>query len=430
MATLDKKYDCIRPECHFDYKVFEYYVNSNSNPEILFKQEEEKYDYFTDWNNWKHIDDTYNPPIDLSDTGNERIPPPNFLTKKYNSYGFRFSSELSVGNPEHVWYSHTDLDLDTMKIIKEEIRDPLVDIITEVKELEDVVAQCGVYEKAVEDEIITEDQIPPIPTPSGFTYECGSINCDVVKGIINDEMPLECTLISDVLGEEYSGCDLSKYWWYGWLPSQWLDDMPSTINDRVPLGGTAASAATTTEDPSVAGPPYQSVAGLYTCPPEGDDEEEEVVEKTNPLGPYYGAFGGFTADPCGCIQDPESIKPKYIEECRFPTIGPKYTEYLEYVRSIDARYWNTPMKSPLLRNAQMKLLFSQQIEFTSAGYSDIHVGDIVELSFPPTSMKDDTVDGSNTTNGKWLIVKIHHGFDQSLRHASTYTCVRDSSPPA
>ena len=37
---------------------------------------------------------------------------------------------------------------------------------------------------------------------------------------------------------------------------------------------------------------------------------------------------------------------------------------------------------------------------------------------------------SNTTNGKWLIIKIHHAFDESLRHICTITCVRDSSPSA
>ena len=82
MAIPDNKYNCIRPECHFDYKTFEYYLNSNSNPELMFKQEEEKYDYFEDWEKWQHMDDSYAPPISLEDSDNERIPPPNILTKK------------------------------------------------------------------------------------------------------------------------------------------------------------------------------------------------------------------------------------------------------------------------------------------------------------------------------------------------------------
>jgi hypothetical protein len=429
MATLDKKYDCIRPECHFDYKVFEYYINSDSNPELLFEQKEETYDYFEDWGKWQHMDDSYRPPVSLEDVDNERIPPPNLLTKKFNSYGFRYSSDIGIGSPENVWYSHTDLDLDQMKIIKEEIRDPLVYMIIEAKEVEDVYKQCRAYKRAVEDEIITEDQIPQIPTPSGFTYDCEYVDCETVKDLING-IPLECKLIEEVLGEEYTGCDLSKYWWYGWLPAQWLNQKSTNINDRVPLGGNTAGAPTTFEEPEAAGPPYQSIIGLYDCPVESEDEENKIVENPNPLGSYYGAFGGFTADPCGCINEPKSFQPDYIEECKFPTVGPKYTEYLEYVRSVGARYWNTPLKSPLLRNAQMKLLFNQQIEFQASGYSDLYVGDVIELVFPPTAMTEDENVESNTTNGKWLIVKIFHSFDKSLRHTSSITCVRDSSPSA
>ena len=426
-VTLDKKYDCIRPECHFDYKVFEYFINSDSNPELLFEQKEEKYDYFEDWGKWQHIDDSYNPPVSLKDVDNERIPPPNLLTKKFNSYGFRYSSDIGIGSPEYVWYSHTDLDLDKMKIIKEKIRDPLVDTIIKAKELEDVYKQCRAYKRAVEDELITEEQIPQIPTPSGLTYDCETVDCKAVKKLING-ITLECKLIREEpsLGEEYAGCDLSKYWWYGWLPAQWLNQKSTNINDRVPLGGNTAGAPTTFEEPEAAGPPYQSVVGLYSCPVESDNK---IVENPNPLGPYYGTFGGFTADPCGCINEPKSFQPDYIEECKFPTIGSKYTEYLEYVRSVGARYWNTPLKSPLLRNAQMKLLFSQQIEFQASGYSDLHPGDMIELKFPPTSMNDGE-GNSNTTNGKWLIIKINHSFDSSLRHISVITCVRDSSPSA
>jgi len=161
-------------------------------------------------------------------------------------------------------------------------------------------------------------------------------------------------------------------------------------------------------------------------------EKEILVAPPNPAShPYFGAFGGFTADTCGCVNDPD--KPKYIDNCCFPKIGHRYSEYLEYVASKDARYWNTPFKSILLRKAQMKMLFSTEIQIEVPGDFTVGIGDLIRIALP-TAMNIGTssiegIDGPqpNRLSGKYLVTRIKHTIDQSSRHKMKLNCVRDSN---
>ena len=52
----DPKYNCIRPECHHDVKSFDYYRGSES-PEEFFITKGVTYDYWKDYEKWKHVED-------------------------------------------------------------------------------------------------------------------------------------------------------------------------------------------------------------------------------------------------------------------------------------------------------------------------------------------------------------------------------------
>jgi len=408
----DPKYNCIRPECHHDVKSFDYYRGS-INPEQFFVEKEIEYDYFKDYEKWSHVEGF---PFDPVENCGKGIPCVTDLTKKFIGYGYGKNHHVGVGNPLNTWYSHTNLELDMMIKIRDEIRGPIIEKVTEAKEAEDKYKQWVVYNKLVEMEV--EGAVSP-------TGE--EVTCSQVVELIN-AIPLECELIKEVLGEEYAGCDLNNYWWYGWLPTGWLEKDYGTNNDRVPYGGVTGDVPTPYIQHSAVTPPYQSVIGAYNCPDvEIDEETGQVVFESN-KGPWYDAFGGATADPCGCVGNIESKikKPDYLEKCNFPNYGEKYPEYLEYVRSIESQFWNTPLETPLLRNAQLGLLKSQTIQIDVSSNSEVKLGNIVKLTLAATTASNTEDLNEHPMSGKWLITAIKHIFFSSLHGKMRLTLMRDS----
>lgn len=450
---FDKGYECVRPGCHFDLRHLDYYVREDTERESLFVKEKVEYDHEKDFKNWKHIEEydilTKKKVEDVEeldeDDFQQRLPENTGITKIYNGYGFNYSNVIGAGNPEFVWYSHTDLELDKMIQIKEEIRDPLVSAITKAKEYEDTYKICLMKKDAEARGVegidalfsITEDEKAEGKT-GGFTAECSGYTCGGLSRLINS-IPLECQLIGSSLGEEWTGCDLSNYWWYGWLPHEWLDRKTQDVDIKFETQGIGITGEShdTNEDYTIAGPPYQSIVGTYKCPtfysPQFEEQEqlvdlESFIKNPKTELPFYGAFGGFTADACGCIQDPSNNLPDYIKGCTFPYSGEKYPEYLEYVRSYGARYWDTPLKSRLLRRAQIALLLSQEIEFVAPGNLELRVGNIIKLEFPTATEASDIVIEENPMSGKWLVAKITHMMNANNDYKMSITCVRDSVP--
>jgi hypothetical protein len=502
VRPYDRGYECVRPGCHFDLRHLDYYVREDTERESLFVKEKVEYDHENDFKNWKHIEKydilTGKEVEDVEELDEndpqQRLPENTGITKIYDGYGFNYSNVIGAGNPEFVWYSHTDLELDRMIKIKEQIRDPLVERITEAKEYEDIYKTCLMGQNAIDflktngelggqaetrirksftatEEEIEQGKIGGF-TAGGSFKNCADYTCEGVSGLINS-IPLECELISSApdFGITYAGCDLSNYWWYGWLPHEWLDrktqdvDTKFQTQDFVEMKG-KGEGYDTNEDYTIAGPPYQSIIGTYSCPKFNKEQFEEQGQVydlksfiKNPTAlsqkeysegepseyndedyekdpnymvepPFYGAYGGFTADACGCIPDPTANLPDYISACTFPSSGEKYPEYLEYVRSYGARYWNTPLKSRLLRRAQIALLLSQEIEFVAPGNLELRVGSIIKLEFPTAteSLSLDIANQKNPMSGKWLVAKIAHMMNANNDYKMSITCVRDSVP--
>jgi hypothetical protein len=494
-------YNPSRPGCAFDLKYIDYYVPTNRNIESQFKKEEISYNHFTDYGTWSHIENNYQEE-DISD---DAIPENGPLFKQFTGYGFNYSSPFGVGNPEHVWYTHTDLELNRMLQIRNSIRGPIVQRITEAKEYEDIYKICRSkkeyelrlkrHNQEEEDDVIPSapsaeienllesldlpdsggggsildipglpdfytqpqgfpdfdpylepwdppdwDQWPPLwaggsgvgegtsDLYSGFTYDCNDYTCEGLKEKIN-AIPLECELIKFVLGEDWSGVDLNNYWWYGWLPSEWLENIDNDYGNYFsPYGGATGSIPNS----ETKGPPYQHIIGTFSCPDvdenlgeHEEDTEYDPVENTLTDGEYL--IKGLTADACGCISDPYDSLPYYMTKCQFPKTGEKYPEYLEYVRSVGARYWDAPLKARLLRKAQMAMLFSQEIEFTAAGNLTLRVGDLISINFPAISVEENNPVTPNLIGGKWLVTKIKHIMSGNNEYKMSVSCARDNS---
>ena len=115
-----------------------------------------------------------------------------------------------------------------------------------------------------------------------------------------------------------------------------------------------------------------------------------------------------------------------IEKCNFPHYGERYPEYLEYVRSIEAQFWNTPLKTPLLRNAQLGILESQTIQIDVASNSEVKLGNIVKLNLAASTATNMEDIKEHPMSGKWLITAIKHTFNSSLKGYMRLTLMRDS----
>jgi len=415
----DKRYECVRPECHFDLKTQQYFSPANNpNPEPLFVREGITYSYPEDWEKWNHIE--AEPIIPLEHAGT--IIAGEGATKlhqKYPSYGFDYSSKLGVGNPLHSWYSNTDLDLEIMKSIKNNVRKPIVEKVIEAKKLEDIFKKWSTY-KAIQREFPENNITPPVEE---------EVTCQQVKDAIND-IPLECDLINETedLGATYSGSDMNKYWWYGWLPTEYLDNDVYDLDPDAPVAGSTFSASMGNALVRQRHfPPYQSSIGVYECI---DVKEEDDFTESDPKFPFYGAFGGFTGDVCGCLDNTDGVFPKYISSCNFPEYGEKYPEYLEYVRSVDARFWNTPKITPLLRVAQKKLLFTQVLDIIVPGDLSIKVGSIIRIKLPKAAMgvEGENIEGLSVLSGKYMILSAKHTMTEANVHRTKLTIVRDSKP--
>lgn len=556
----NKKYNTIRPGCKYDVDSIQFFdFKNNTTPETMFVKEEILYDHNIDFKKWKHVekydvltgaeaDDTLCPDgiTDLPWIGaygfKAQEDPisgstfPNPLLKQFNGYGFNYANRFGIGSPSHVWYSHTDLSLDTMIQIKEKIREPIIRRVKEAKAYEEIYNMCQLveeYEKirnavvnketspllnndntsgedlatdhpGIQGDTIAGDyssgtsdlwprgqgipfldgsdwdpslpkdarldesgqpidpfwrgpsrsfgeewsywgrgnQDPGVPGLSGgYGYFekckelCENVSCEGLKEKI-DSIPLECELIYDELGLDWVGSDLSKYWWHGWLPKEWLESdraslsfpfqgVQGEINDPYWNGKKESGLFTANTN----GPPYQDVIGNYSCPKKITiDEDNSPVGVAASFVDLSNHGKKYESPSCGCIDDPYDALPRYIHRCQFPSYGENYPKYLEYVRSVDARYWDTPFESRLLRKAQMEMIKSQEIEFTVPGNLELRIGEIIKINFPPARVtgfaEDDIV---NPMTGKWLVSKIKHTMTSANKYTMGITCIRDTN---
>ena len=86
--------------------------------------------------------------------------------------------------------------------------------------------------------------------------------------------------------------------------------------------------------------------------------------------------------------------------------GNKFKDYLEYTRTY-ATYWDTPYKTPLWRNAQMRLLGSQSAVIALNGDLTLKPGTIIKINDPHFENSSPENENKNYT-GKWLVTAVEH----------------------
>jgi len=99
--------------------------------------------------------------------------------------------------------------------------------------------------------------------------------------------------------------------------------------------------------------------------------------------------------------------------------GEYFKYYLEYSKT-NATFWNTPIKTPLLRQAQVNLLFYQRIQILVNGDFSVKPGDIVEIDYPTPQNPVK----NNKFSGKWMVYKIVRTIN-SQKHTMKLFLMRD-----
>lgn len=120
----------------------------------------------------------------------------------------------------------------------------------------------------------------------------------------------------------------------------------------------------------------------------------------------------------GCVWD----DPTSPYNCKCPCVGSKFYDYMKYNRT-QSTFWNTPLHTPLFRNAQMNLLMSNKIKIHVAGDLAIKTGMIIKIDSSSNLIENK----KKRYDGKWLVLEIDH-IMQTGNHVMILTLVRDSNP--
>jgi len=111
-----------------------------------------------------------------------------------------------------------------------------------------------------------------------------------------------------------------------------------------------------------------------------------------------------------------SDSPEYFNSIN----GPLFPFYLEYSKT-NATFWNTPDKTPLLRNAYISLYAFQKIKIVVNGSILLSVGDLINILMP---IRDELADSSQLTNkrfaGTWMIYRIERTITGGKHTMSLY----------
>ena len=147
--------------------------------------------------------------------------------------------------------------------------------------------------------------------------------------------------------------------------------------------------------------------------PEPTDEElKELLDESKLCEKIEEVLG---EEYLGCEWD----NPDGTDSCNCPNIGEKYHEWLEYTRTY-CTFWNTPLKTPLLRNAQMTMATAQTCVISALGDLSIRPGAMIEINNVDLNSEE-----LKSSAGKWMVGGINHLFTKR-NHSMTFSLIRDS----
>jgi len=160
------------------------------------------------------------------------------------------------------------------------------------------------------------------------------------------------------------------------------------------------------------------IADLPVSEEPTDDELEELL--TELKDGFCGSIENSLGESwMGCNWD----NPDHPSSCNCPCVGEDYPKFKEYMSTYSS-FWDTPKKTPLLRNAQMTLINSIKAQMSLPGDFTLKPGNLVEIS-----MKDldpDKNEFDKSASGKWLVESISHIIGTN-NHNMQVSLTRDSS---
>ena len=136
-------------------------------------------------------------------------------------------------------------------------------------------------------------------------------------------------------------------------------------------------------------------------------KEEEYVKKY--LGSSY----------LGCVYDDINS----ISSAKCPEQGRYFAKYLEYCRT-SATFWDTPLDTPLQRQAQMGQLKSESIEIKISGQieKEIKLGSIINIKNHNTMPNHEP----RRNSGEWLVTSISYEFQSDSTFSMILILMRDT----
>jgi hypothetical protein len=169
-----------------------------------------------------------------------------------------------------------------------------------------------------------------------------------------------------------------------------------------------------------AGNPYCNCPAQNRKPTEAEPSYLEIYKLEQEIKECSLISEHLGKDWLGCVWS----NPDSTFSCNCPEIGDKFMDYLEYNRTY-ATFWNTPAKTPLLRNAQINLLFSTKLSIKVQANPSLKIGDIIYILQPNT-----VPNGENPYKrftGKYLVTSINYIFNGNAVDYYELTLNRDSS---
>jgi hypothetical protein len=207
-----------------------------------------------------------------------------------------------------------------------------------------------------------------------------SCNCIVTQFMPTKPEPEQKTLIT--LRKKISECDLIKqYLGNDWLGIDYTNPY-STFN--------CPGCAYETVEPK----PEERLIQAYKL----KKDNESIQGYTGPY-PYSLGISGISGIKLSTDYGPGEA-PEKITKADWKCTGDCFKYYTEYSKT-NATFWNTPLKTPLLRKGQIGSYNAQKIKILVNGDSRIHVGDLINLSIP--------IEGypyKKRFSGRWMIYKI------------------------
>jgi hypothetical protein len=107
--------------------------------------------------------------------------------------------------------------------------------------------------------------------------------------------------------------------------------------------------------------------------------------------------------------------------CDCPYVSLPFFTYMAHKR-LTASFYNTPLKTPMLRAAFETLLKARKISITVRGNFSFDIGQIIEIEDNKPVTKENESISQSGFSGKWLILNVKHVFNRDYHYECELDC--------